>query len=352
MATKGSDQMTTQVKDINKWFGDYQALIDINLSIEEGEFIAILGPSGCGKTTLLRLLAGFDKPTSGTITINGDQVSSKDKALAPENRDVNMVFQSFALWPHLTIRQHIAFPLKYDKFTQKSPQEAKSRVDEVLEIIDMVDLADRLPSELSGGQKQRVSLGRSIATEPGLLLMDEPLSALDAELRIEMRREIQRLHYLTKASIVYVTHDQGEALAMADRIVVMNKGRIEQIGTPYEIYYQPQTEFVAGFVGKANIFQGQWLDDGARFRLNEQVVWDDAGTTESLKAEGLYCLRPDQIKFGPVSHDQLCGKILTKQFQGNLNHYSVETDLGMVIVHLPLEEDYQVGQEVSLVVGK
>lgn len=340
--------MSTNVHNINKKFGDFQALYDINLNIEDGEFIAILGPFCCGKTTLLRLLAGFETPNDGSITINNIEVANRHATLAPENRDVSMVFQSFALWPHMTAREHIAFPLKYDQFAnERVRSNVEGRVDEVLSVINMSSMGDRLPAELSGGQKQRVSLGRALASEPKLLLMDEPLSSLDAELRVEMRREIQRLHYLTKASIIYVTHDQGEALAMADRIVVMNAGRIEQIGRPEEIYYQPQTEFVASFVGKANIFSGDWSDD--LFTIEGTTVqWSNVGTTPSLKDAGKYTIRPEQIRLDKVQSKNILGKILTKQFQGELYHYSIRVQDREIIVHRPITEDFSIDEEVSL----
>ncbi len=239
--------MPAVISKLNKKFGDFKALYDIDLEIKDGEFVAVVGPSGCGKTTLLRLIAGFEKPTSGTITIDGEKVSDEKQALPPEKRNIGMVFQNFALWPHLKVEEHIEFPLLYHRFLseeiKKTPQ---IRVDEVLKITEMEKMRKRFPGQLSGGQKQRVALGRAIAPEPRLLLMDEPLSSLDAELRIEMRREIQKLHRNTGSSILYVTHDQGEALAMADRMVVMKDGRIEQTGTPDEIYYKPRLNLLQG----------------------------------------------------------------------------------------------------------
>lgn len=340
--------MSTQVKDVNKIFGDFQALYDINLTIQEGEFLAILGPSGCGKTTLLRMLAGFETTSSGTIEINDQVVASNKKSIPPEKRNVSMVFQSFALWPHMTVSQHIKFPLQYDQFTDKKlKQNTSKRVNEVLEIIDLKDKGNNYPHALSGGQKQRVSLGRAIATQPKLLLMDEPLSALDAELRIEMRREIQRLHQITEASIVYVTHDQGEALAMADRIVVMNKGRIEQVGTPEDIYFRPETEFVATFVSKANLFKGEWINNQFHFEKG-QVKWRDLGVTDVLKANNIYALRPEQILLSENFEGKLKGIILTKQFQGKEYHYSIDVNGKVIIVQRPISEVFEIGDWVGI----
>lgn len=340
--------MSTNVVDVTKKFGDFQALYDINLAIEDGEFIAILGPSGCGKTTLLRMLAGFESPTSGTIEINNTAVADASFSVPPEKRDVSMVFQGFALWPHMTVADHIKFPLRYDQFAAyELKQNMSQRVGDVLEIINLQDKGEAYPHELSGGQKQRVSLGRAIATEPQLLLMDEPLSALDAELRIEMRREIQRLHQITGASIVYVTHDQGEALAMADRIVVMNKGRIEQVGTPEDIFYRPETEFVATFVSKANIFRGWW--EGDAFHVaDSSVVLANVGTTDALKASGIYALRPDQIELTDVALNDLTAEVLTRQFQGKEYHYSLNLNGQTILVQRPFTDVYEVGERVGL----
>lgn len=341
--------MSTEIINVNKKFGDFQALYDINLTIEDGEFIAILGPSGCGKTTLLRLIAGFDNVTSGEIKFDEEVISSSQRTLAPEERNISMVFQSFALWPHMNVSEHIEFPLHYDKFASSElTKDKQARVNEVLDIINLRDKKTSYPNELSGGQKQRVSLGRAIATEPKVLLMDEPLSALDAELRIEMRREIQKLHQITKASIIYVTHDQGEALAMANRIIVMNKGRIEQLGTPEDIYYRPETSFVATFVGKANLFDGKWSNN--EFRLsNSHTVWPNYGTSPSLIAENKYALRPEQIVLSKDTENQLIGTVATKQFQGKEYHYSIEVEGKTVIVHRPYTESFEIGEEVAII---
>ena len=341
--------MSTEVKQISKRFGDFQALSDIQLTIEDGEFIAILGPSGCGKTTLLRLLAGFETPTIGEITMDGKIVATPKSVVPPEERNVGMVFQSFALWPHMNVKEHIHFPLQHHRFVkQELKDNIDARVQEVLDIVELGALGERMPGELSGGQKQRVSLARAIAPEPKLLLMDEPLSSLDAELRMEMRREIQKLHQITKASIVYVTHDQGEALAMADRIVVMNQGRIEQVGTPEEIYYQPETPFVATFVSKANLFKGKWLDERTFAPEGSNVVWEDYGIAKGLKEKNLYPLRPEQITLSKQVEGELNGTIKTKQFQGKEYHYSIEVNDQTVIAYLPMHESFNVNDQVSI----
>ncbi|MFC3419009.1 ABC transporter ATP-binding protein [Salinicoccus hispanicus] len=340
--------MTTEVVNINKSFGDFRALNDINVTINDGEFLAILGPSGCGKTTLLRLLAGFESPTDGMIHINKSLVADRKTITQPEQRNVSMVFQSFALWPHMTVSQHIEFPLKHHRYVDAELRNhSKDRIDEVLKIVELEPFAGRLPGELSGGQKQRVSLARAIAPKPELLLMDEPLSNLDAELRLEMRREIQNLHRLTQAAIVYVTHDQGEALAMADRIIVMNKGHIEQIGSPEEIYHHPKTPFVATFVGKANIFEGTW-ENNIFTPQGTNEKWKDIGVTKELISENMYALRPEQIELKHAGQNENFGEILTRQFQGKEYHYSVRYNNQTVIVYRPVSEKFRVGDYVSL----
>lgn len=340
--------MTTVVKNLMKRFGKTEALRKINLDIREGEFIAILGPSGCGKTTLLRLLAGFDSPSDGEIHINGQKVGSRQTTLPPEKRNIGMVFQSFALWPHMNVKDHVKFPLLHHQFVSKEIKNNKNRrIQEVLNIVELAELAERMPGELSGGQKQRVALGRAIAPEPALLLMDEPLSNLDAELRMEMRREIQEIHRLTQATIVYVTHDQSEALAMADKIVVMNRGQIEQTGTPSEVFSQPKTEFVARFVGKANLVKGKWDEDIFIPDLAPQTAWTDLGVADLLKAKGIYPLRPEQLDI-TQQDSGISGTIVSVQYQGKEIHYTVQVQSETWTVHTDVFQSFQLGEQVFI----
>ncbi len=227
---------------LNKSYGETKVLIDIDLAIDQGEFVVLVGPSGCGKSTLLRMIAGLDAPTSGDIVIAGRKVN----ALAPAERRIAMVFQSYALYPHMDVRKNMTFGLK---FTGVPAAERDKRVAEAARMLRLEPLLARYPRDLSGGQRQRVAIGRAIVREPDVFLFDEPLSNLDAALRVSTRVEIARLHRLLKATIVYVTHDQIEAMTLADRIVVMNQGRIEQIGKPLDLYYEPANLFVAGFIG-------------------------------------------------------------------------------------------------------
>ncbi|SNX54237.1 ABC transporter ATP-binding protein [Thermoanaerobacterium sp. RBIITD] len=308
--------MMVEINDLLKKFGDFTALNSIRLSVEMGEFLAILGPSGCGKTTLLRLIAGFDVPTSGEIRINDKLVANKSYSEPPEKRNIGMVFQSFALWPHMNVKEHILFPLRYHKFiTSDLKEDINKRADEVLNIVGLQNLYDRKPYQLSGGQKQRVALARAISPKPSLLLMDEPLSSLDAELRIDMRKEIKKIHDITKTTIIYVTHDQAEALAMADRIVVMKDGKIQQIGNPEEIYTNPQNEFVAKFVGKANLIKGHWTNDIFIPDLNKEIKWNGENIAEEFRNKAIYPVRPEQFKI-KRNGVGIKGRITNIQYQG------------------------------------
>ena len=244
---------------LGKSFGSTPAVIDVSLSLRPGEFVSLLGPSGCGKTTTLRMIAGFMKPTTGRIEVNGQTVSTPGSVVAPERRGMSMIFQSYAIWPNMTVGQNVAFGLKLRKI---SAAEVTERVNRILDTVQLRHLKDRYPAELSGGQQQRVALARAIVIEPEVLLLDEPLSNLDANLREEMRSEIRRLHDAFQITTVYVTHDQSEAMVTSDRIVVMNRGRIEQVDDPVSLYQRPKTRFVAGFIGRTNLLDGR--HDGSR----------------------------------------------------------------------------------------
>jgi iron(III) transport system ATP-binding protein len=223
---------------------------DLDLSLAQGELVSLLGPSGCGKTTTLRMIAGFIDPTSGTVEVDGKVLSSAKGSVPPERRGMSMIFQSYAIWPNMTVAENVGFGLAVRKV---AAAEIRRRVDQMLEVVQLGALRDRYPAELSGGQQQRVALARSIVVRPDVLLLDEPLSNLDANLREEMRSEIRRLHDEFKITTVYVTHDQSEAMAISDRIAVMNGGRIEQVDAPWALYNRPRTPFVAQFIGRTNL---------------------------------------------------------------------------------------------------
>jgi len=244
-----------QIKNITKKFGDFVALDNISLDVHEGEFICFLGPSGCGKTTFLRAIAGLDIQTHGVIEQSGKDIST----LPPSERDFGIVFQSYALFPNLKVRRNIAFGLENRGVSRP---DIEARVTELLELVGLPDQGNKFPAQLSGGQQQRIALARAIATKPGLLLLDEPLSALDAKVRVHLRHEIKELQASLGITTIMVTHDQEEALTMADRVVVMNHGVIDQVGTPVEIYNEPATAFVADFIGKMNFLPGQVAKSG------------------------------------------------------------------------------------------
>ncbi|MEI8336598.1 MAG: ABC transporter ATP-binding protein [Actinomycetes bacterium] len=242
----GSENTVIEISHVSKQFGDFKAVDDANFGIRQGEFFSMLGPSGCGKTTTLRMIAGFEQPTSGEVRLDGKDVSK----VPPYKRNVNTVFQNYALFPHMTVFDNIAFGPR----STKAPKgEIAGRVKEMLEIVHLADFAERRPTQLSGGQQQRVALARALVNYPSALLLDEPLGALDLKLRQTMQLELKRIQREVGITFVFVTHDQEEALTMSDRIAVMNAGRVEQIGTPEEIYHQPATVFVAGFIGVANL---------------------------------------------------------------------------------------------------
>ncbi|MXP65278.1 ABC transporter ATP-binding protein [Roseomonas sp. M0104] len=245
------------LKGLSKAYGTLRVVDNVDLSLQEGEFVCLLGPSGCGKTTTLRMIAGFIEPTSGSITMDGEVLSAPGAVLPPERRRMSMIFQSYAIWPNMTVAENVGFGLKLQKLPSA---EVRARTRQILEVVQMGHLADRYPAELSGGQQQRVALARAIVVKPSVLLLDEPLSNLDANLREEMRFEIRRLHDEFRITTVYVTHDQSEAMATADRIAVMNAGRIEQVDAPHLIYTQPRTRFVAAFIGRTNLLEGRLAD--------------------------------------------------------------------------------------------
>ncbi|HEX2544462.1 MAG TPA: ABC transporter ATP-binding protein [Ramlibacter sp.] len=280
------------LRDVSRTFGSFTAVDGLNLALREGELVSLLGPSGCGKTTTLRMIAGFITPTAGTIELDGKVISSTQSSLPPEKRRMSMIFQSYAIWPNMTVQENVAFGLKLQKV---SSAEAQRRVDEILDTVQLKALRDRYPAELSGGQQQRVALARAIVVKPSVLLLDEPLSNLDANLREEMRFEIRRLHDEFNMTMVYVTHDQAEAMVTSDRIAVMNKGRIEQLDAPFELYRNPRTRFVAGFIGRTNFLTGARRDDSVDFggfRLPTRALAADG----QLPAEVQVSLRPQSIQ--------------------------------------------------------
>ena len=279
-----------QLEHLGRMFGAVAAVDNVSLVLADGEFVSLLGPSGCGKTTTLRMIAGFIKPSSGTISVSGTVISSPQRMVAPEHRAMSMIFQSYAIWPNMTVAENVAFGLTLRKM---SVAEIAGRTRKMLDVVKLGHLADRYPSELSGGQQQRVALARAIVIEPAVLLLDEPLSNLDANLREEMRAEIRRLHDEFRITTVYVTHDQSEAMVTSDRIVVMNQGRIEQVDDPVSLYTRPQTRFVAGFIGRTNFLDGAC--DGRQIRFDGfSVPADGIGVGAAS-----FSVRPQSIAIHP-----------------------------------------------------
>lgn len=283
-----------ELKNIVKQFADYTAVNGVSLDIEQGEFFTLLGPSGCGKTTLLRMIAGFESPDSGQILLDGKDIQN----LPPEKRPLHTVFQSYALFPHLTVRDNIAFPLKMAKLPKG---EIVDRVNEQINSVQLNQFADRYPHELSGGQRQRVAIARSLVNRPKLLLLDEPLSALDARLREHMHVELVKMQEASGVTFVYVTHDQSEALALSSRIAVMNHGIVEQLGTPREIYSHPKSFYVADFIGKCNLLKAQVTHVASTsYTIHVDEGFDLVIPCENVKYEvgqaGWFAIRPEKIK--------------------------------------------------------
>jgi iron(III) transport system ATP-binding protein len=267
------------------------AVDDLTLEIADGEFVSLLGPSGCGKTTTLRLVAGFLSPDAGEIRVDQRVVSSPSVLIPPERRHMSMIFQTYAVWPHMTVFQNVAYGLKLKKL---AGAEIGKKVDRILRLVHLETLADRYSAELSGGQQQRVALARALVVEPQILLLDEPLSNLDANLREEMRFEIRRLHEEFRITTIYVTHDQAEAMVTSDRIAVMNLGRIVQVGNPEEIFERPKSRFVAEFIGKTNILNGT-LEDGRTVALGGGLSLQVASAGHIRGKEVCICIRPHSI---------------------------------------------------------
>ena len=342
--------MSTEIRNIVMDFNGFKALNGISLKIQDGEFIAVLGPSGCGKTTLLRLLAGFTPPSSGEIRIGEQVVANRDYVLPPNERFISMVFQSYALWPHMSVRKNVEFPIKNSKFV--SPEirsNCDSRVQELIGMVGLTGMEKRLPAQLSGGQRQRVALARALAVNPDLLLMDEPLSNLDTELRVEMRREIKELHQKTKVTVVYVTHDQSEALALADRIVVMNQGQIEQVGTPQEIYSHPATPFVAKFVGRSNLIAGTWSADTFT-PAGSTACWEGSQVAPVFRESGHYPVKPEHLQVNRDGRDGVRASVYEIEYQGvevrMMLHNQADNEI--LEVRYRGDETYRVGDEVTL----
>jgi ABC-type Fe3+/spermidine/putrescine transport system ATPase subunit len=343
-----------EVIDLVVRYGDVTAVDGVRFDIAPGELVTLLGPSGCGKTTTLRAVAGLETPSGGSIRLNDETVySAAERRNVPtEKRGVSMVFQSYAIWPHMTVFDNVAYGLRVRKLPQA---EVRDNVLRVLDLVQMQAFADRPASKLSGGQQQRVAVARAIAFSPNVLLFDEPLSNLDAKLRAEMRVELRELQRRLDITSLYVTHDQEEALAISDRVIVMNGGRIEQIGSPEEIYNRPCSRFVADFVGSANLISGEVRgpsgSDGtllfeAQGGIQLEVIASDAARTSG----DTVALRSSYVHLSPTpgSRNAIAGRIHRRMFHGDFIQYVVDWPAGQLIVRRPPTELFDEGSEVTL----
>jgi putative spermidine/putrescine transport system ATP-binding protein len=336
-----------ELVDVRKSFGRHLAVESFSLQVEEGEFVSFLGGSGCGKTTTLRMIAGFETPTSGSIRIKGADVVQ----MPPNRRGVGMVFQNYALFPNMTAMQNIGFGLKV---AGSSAAEIKDRVAEMLSLIHMEEYGDRYPHQMSGGQQQRVALARALAVRPGVLLLDEPLSALDAKIRVRLRAEIRAIQKTLGITTIYVTHDQEEALSISDRIVVMKDGRIQQVGTPFEIYNRPATSFVASFIGSSNVLHARVVDPArGTVSVDGQEIRAAGPLAGAAGGDVRLTIRPESIAIqnGIPSNNHLKGTLSNVIFLGSIVRMVITVGTAELLMdtfnnpHLALPE---LGAEVSL----
>lgn len=340
------------IESITKVFDETVAVENFSAHILDGEFVTLLGPSGCGKTTTLRMIAGFIQPTEGRISIGGQLMSDPGRSMfvPPEKRNIGMVFQSYAVWPHMTIIDNVAYPLKIQKV---SKAERYKQVEEVLSLVRLEGMGKRYPSQLSGGQQQRVALARALIMRPQVMLLDEPLSNLDAKLREEMRFEIKELQIKTGVTIVYVTHDQAEAMAMSDRIVVMNRGKIHQIGNSEEIYRKPADQFVADFVGLINLIpcRADTAAGGVFIEEDSGEVFHNVLLPEETRTTAVLAFRPENIALEKTTvhtPGAINGVIERATYMGNLTDYLVKVGSNHIRVQLTGRREFHHGDSVEL----
>lgn len=337
---KNSNQDMIILTNLHKSYGDFVAVKDTTLNVKKGEFLTFLGSSGCGKTTTLRMIAGFENPTSGSIMIGGKHVEH----LQPNKRDVNTVFQNYALFPHLTIRENIGFGLKLKKVKKN---EIAERVEKIIKLVKLEEHADKSPDQLSGGQKQRVAIARAIVNNPKVLLLDEPLGALDLKLRKEMQLELKQLQQELNITFIYVTHDQEEALTMSDRIVVMNKGIVEQVGTAHQIYNHPKSKFVAQFIGETNLFENKCIlnkkNNEYHISLGEgKVIKAFSENAFEINEKVHISIRPENIRVSknPIENmENIPATYYNRIYVGNITKYICKLENGMEIISTHFSED-------------
>jgi len=331
---------------LTKRYGSIASVDGIGLAVERGEFICLLGPSGCGKTTTLRMIAGFLEPDAGEIRVNGKTVSAPGAVVPPERRNMGMIFQSYAVWPHMTVRDNVAYGLRMQRVA--APERTK-RTDALIKAARLGDHAEKFPAALSGGQQQRVALARALAPNPDILLLDEPLSNLDANLRGDMRFEIRRLHDEFRNTSIYVTHDQVEAMTMADRIVVMNLGRIEQIGSPQDVYDRPASRFVARFIGASNVVEGRRVGDRTVEVAGHPVAVGQGDFAEPGQPMS-FCVKTHDLELMPADADGaniVPGVVRSHAYLGSHRDYIV--DIGQeLLIAAPASVDIPAGAQIKV----
>jgi len=336
-----------ELDDLRKEFGDLVAVDGVNFEVKQGEFFSLLGPSGCGKTTTLRMISGFEHPTEGEVLLKGETATE----LPPDERDTNLVFQHLSLFPHMTVGENIGYGLKKKGI---DADERERRVNEYLELVDLGGFQGRNPTELSGGQQQRVALARALVNEPSVLLLDEPLASLDRKLRQQMQIELRNIHEKVQGSFFYVTHDQGVAMTLSDRLAIMRDGHIEQVGPPEEVYREPATEFVADFIGDTNLFDGTARmengmttvevggEDGFSFDVSSSVT--DGDVTVAIRPEELYTTGDGET--------HIDGTVIERYFKGDQTNYVVEPDIGglpeLEVIESGRRAQYKEGDDISL----
>jgi iron(III) transport system ATP-binding protein len=330
---------------ITKRFGPETAVEDVSLSVRDGELLTLLGPSGCGKTTTLRLLAGLEEPSEGTVTLADRQVAGPDTFVPPERRDAGLVFQDYALFPHLTAAENVAFGLP-----DAAASEREARVEELLDLVGLSGYRDHRPDQLSGGQQQRIALARSLAPEPDLLLLDEPFSNLDVGLRVEMREEVREILKRAGVTAVSVTHDQEEALSISDRVAIMNDGRIEQVGKPEVVFQNPRSRFVASFLGRASFLSGRVIGDSVDTALGSLDIEQLNGPVDAYGGASIDVLvRPDDLQAVPADGPTADGRVIQRQYNGPTFIYRVEIGNGEILRCLHNHnETFEHGQTVAV----